>query len=997
MSPNVEQLFENFQRTGNPAAIAEVYDRIAPELLLLAAHVGHRKGDAEDLVQATFLAAIEQAQTYDSSRRLMPWIVGILVNLARAEHRRRRQPDPDRLAARSEVDPAHAAESAELAEQCQRILKSLPDHYRQTLTLRWVHGLAPVEIAHSLGISPATVKTRLRRGQEILRQALPAGFVPAALLAANPVRAATIRAVVVRRATELAARRAPTTGGIGATWSLRAVAAGILGCVATVTLIWWLWPTGDRLDEALSTGTTAPPVAGEADAAQPARGATPSAASRAAVSVPATPSRGAAHIEVRWSDGSPAPGVWVGLQRAHAADRLLTERWIRTDDDGSAEIQRLHPGPYEVAIDRSGRDACNIRGGASTVHRVTLPPGIEVRGTVRADGAAVAGAAVWLTHDGIADGGREVVHTDARGEFALRDVQPGRVLAVLAEGFAPTPLRAVSGAPRDRVHLDFDLSSQRNATTLSGTVIDEEGVPVANARVHIGRALTTTSRHIAAGAIATPPVVLHTDAAGRFRRRGLEPDPAGTLLWVRAPGLAPFHDVVRFRGDEARLEVRLSPAARLTGRIVDAVGEPLFFVQVAARAVDQAKVVGAPRWADSSCWTDGDGRYVLTGLPSAQIYAKALHRDGRRAATQLTLDGEARWDPILLPPLELTGRVSSSAGPIPGVRVEALPRGGRFVVPPVTTAPDGRFRFAQCEQLVHRLAVYDPAGSWSGALTIVHGITPPGDVEITVPDHRLRSSALRGRVVDPTGQPVAAQLSLDTLDRGSARATSDASSGEFELTALPPLEDGYLLRLETVDPPLALTYGPVQLEPGSTHECGTLVLKRTGRLSARVRGPDGRPVPEAPARIETGDGRILGTSLVRNGKLQSKPLAPGRYVLHFPATALAQSPRPFEIRAGETTRAEWQVGPGAVCDFVYDHPTYDAYVCIEITWYEADGTYRCRDRLWWNGVDPLAAQQRFAPGRYQVRVRSQAGLSAEAEFEVEGPDVAPPEVRLELR
>src|SRR5262245_13437234 len=89
----VEHLFIEYRRTGDAAALAQVFDRIAPELLLVAGHLGqHRRtapgSEPEDLVQSTFLAAIESAARYDGVRPLRQWLIGILVNIARHERRR---------------------------------------------------------------------------------------------------------------------------------------------------------------------------------------------------------------------------------------------------------------------------------------------------------------------------------------------------------------------------------------------------------------------------------------------------------------------------------------------------------------------------------------------------------------------------------------------------------------------------------------------------------------------------------------------------------------------------------------------------------------------------------------------------------------------------------------------------------------------------------------------------------------------------------------------
>ena len=94
-----DELFAKFQRTRDPAALGRVYDLVARELLHVALHLTGRPAEAEDALQATFLAAIERAERYDPARPLRPWLLGILANQVRlARGRGGREPDPDRLA-----------------------------------------------------------------------------------------------------------------------------------------------------------------------------------------------------------------------------------------------------------------------------------------------------------------------------------------------------------------------------------------------------------------------------------------------------------------------------------------------------------------------------------------------------------------------------------------------------------------------------------------------------------------------------------------------------------------------------------------------------------------------------------------------------------------------------------------------------------------------------------------------------------------------------------
>ena len=94
----LDAAFAQFQGTGDPEALAEVFDATAAELLRVASHLVVDPHAAEDLVQSTFLAAIESASRYNPRQPVMPWLVGILTNQAR-QHRQAvsRRPDPARV------------------------------------------------------------------------------------------------------------------------------------------------------------------------------------------------------------------------------------------------------------------------------------------------------------------------------------------------------------------------------------------------------------------------------------------------------------------------------------------------------------------------------------------------------------------------------------------------------------------------------------------------------------------------------------------------------------------------------------------------------------------------------------------------------------------------------------------------------------------------------------------------------------------------------------
>lgn len=148
-----EEHFACFRAERRADALATVFDALAPELLLVAAHLARGGVQAEDLVQATFVDAIRGAERWDAARPLLPWLLGILTRNALAESRRAaRQPDPRRVAAPSgESSPPDQAAARELADRVAAVVQGLPLVYRQVLSLRLAHGLSVAALAAEEG------------------------------------------------------------------------------------------------------------------------------------------------------------------------------------------------------------------------------------------------------------------------------------------------------------------------------------------------------------------------------------------------------------------------------------------------------------------------------------------------------------------------------------------------------------------------------------------------------------------------------------------------------------------------------------------------------------------------------------------------------------------------------------------------------------------------------------------------------------------------------
>ena len=234
VTATLEELFARYQRDRDPSALAAVYDRTAHELYRIALHLAGNPADAEELLQSTFLAAIDAAPRYSQQRRLMPWLIGILRRQAGLMSRSAaRQPAPDRLPHPVSDDPASAAARVEFTESLDTAIADVPRALQPVLVLRLKHGLAPGEIAHALQRPPSTVRTQLSRGLDRLRSLLPPGLSLVALGLIGRRGLAAVRKHVLTAAANLPIALSAVSGAVA---KKLLITCGAIAVVATATL-----------------------------------------------------------------------------------------------------------------------------------------------------------------------------------------------------------------------------------------------------------------------------------------------------------------------------------------------------------------------------------------------------------------------------------------------------------------------------------------------------------------------------------------------------------------------------------------------------------------------------------------------------------------------------------------------------------------------------------------------------------------------------------------
>jgi RNA polymerase sigma factor (sigma-70 family) len=143
------------------------------EFASLHRYVARRVGAsaADELAAETFAVAFRNWERLDPARPVRPWLYGIAANLMRHHWRKERR--MLRAYARTGVDPVFAEDKpAEDTRELASALAELRRDEREILLLHAWAELTDSEIADALGIPAGTVKSRLSRTREKLRNRL---------------------------------------------------------------------------------------------------------------------------------------------------------------------------------------------------------------------------------------------------------------------------------------------------------------------------------------------------------------------------------------------------------------------------------------------------------------------------------------------------------------------------------------------------------------------------------------------------------------------------------------------------------------------------------------------------------------------------------------------------------------------------------------------------------------------------------------------------------
>lgn len=188
MKPSDQDIVEAVL-AGHQHRFAELVERYQRPIVNYVYRMIHNYEDAVDLSQDVFLKAYSALDSYRPKYPFPAWLFRIARNATIDEIRRRRLStvsldEPletsdgriDRDPVGEDADPEDLLLETELHERVEAAMAALPDKYREPLVLRHAAEMSYDEIADALELPLGTVKTRIFRAREALRDTLE-GFL----------------------------------------------------------------------------------------------------------------------------------------------------------------------------------------------------------------------------------------------------------------------------------------------------------------------------------------------------------------------------------------------------------------------------------------------------------------------------------------------------------------------------------------------------------------------------------------------------------------------------------------------------------------------------------------------------------------------------------------------------------------------------------------------------------------------------------------------------
>lgn len=169
-------------QVASPVALLEALVREHSRLVYRISYAALRRHhDAEDATQETFMRVLRYRSKLDEVKDPKTWLARIAWRVAIDRGRQRRRSreitldDPEQAPVEppsTEVSAADALQREQLGVRLEKLIAALPRKLRDPLILSAVKEMSPPEVAATLGINEAAVRSRVFRARQILKEKL---------------------------------------------------------------------------------------------------------------------------------------------------------------------------------------------------------------------------------------------------------------------------------------------------------------------------------------------------------------------------------------------------------------------------------------------------------------------------------------------------------------------------------------------------------------------------------------------------------------------------------------------------------------------------------------------------------------------------------------------------------------------------------------------------------------------------------------------------------
>lgn len=156
-------------KEGNRQAFRNLYDRYFDYAIRVATAVTHNHTTAADVVQETFIRIYKNIDEYDEEKTFQPWFYRILINECNRYMKKFSKITPMDVNEDIHLPPENDSYQFEEYEDLYIAIQKLEDHHKVPIILKYLNDLTDQDIADALELNINTVKSRLLKGKQKLK------------------------------------------------------------------------------------------------------------------------------------------------------------------------------------------------------------------------------------------------------------------------------------------------------------------------------------------------------------------------------------------------------------------------------------------------------------------------------------------------------------------------------------------------------------------------------------------------------------------------------------------------------------------------------------------------------------------------------------------------------------------------------------------------------------------------------------------------------------